>query len=713
MARRRHFTDADTAFVNGDFTEALRLAPQSALAGASLVMLGAFEAGERLLKGASDPRSLFCRAIVAWDRDDGPAAQSLLAKIPSDAPLSPAAARLRLVIARGKVRVLLQGRDDPNLPEYDVVGTMRHHDFAEIVSVGYPSHSDIQIGDTSTLDDVLSKLPQGWAPDFYLCSMIEDHPPPLGLERADFPTLYSTQDHDRHFQHCQPLMSLFDVGIAFSSVFHEQLQSFTGGGNAFVCPLLMGIESKSAEPSETPKKIDLYISGNLFNHSEGKLRHLWRISQLPDRFRIVLQNSYLSTDQYLNRLRDSKFTFGYVSNVGVLNSRVIEAMAEGCGGFYQDGSELGLFLGPQDGAVPYREDNLEHVITKTLDDWKSHYAAAVRTGIATSREIFDFRRVMRRHLILCTAYASLVGKTARRTGNPDALAIRYPNRSAIRVMYCHDGDPDLLLTRQEAFRDRLVDRNDYFARDAVGESLLYSHLFRRTITQKLLDERIRIAELAGPLAARTADVYRIYTDHHSSADLVAACAVYRSLTADFPDRMAAAFNYARLCQETGDLETAASTFHRIVDAELTYLPTDLLFWREFHDPYFDYEGFMWSLENYALTTDERHLRKIERHIRESALFYLCMLETEPADILARIYRSGELHHLHALNVETFRLLALSGKTNEAHDHLRHMYRQSPWIMTKFGARIMAVMEQHGIVDNDIAASWMRFSARLA
>ena len=353
-------------FERGDYSAAyLRCDSNDNLKGCSLILLGLFERGLSLLNSSADDRTKFCSAVAYWGLNKNAAALEILEHISPDSSYHRPSKTLKKLVGAPKLRVLLQARDDPSLPSSDAVGAAKNLSMADIVTIGHSSRSDIKINLQSTIGDVIAELPAGWDPDFYLCDMVEDHPPPLGLPSAPFPTFYSTQDFDRHYHHCHGALSEFDAGIAFGSVFHKELEQLTNGPT-FVCPLLMGVDTQDTPVDLVPKEFDMFVSGNLFNHSKQKTKYLWELSQLSEKYNFKYLNTHTSVEKYKEYLRKSKYTFTYVQNWGITNSRAFEAIIEGCGAFFQEGSELGIFLSDCVEAVSYREDNLISVVGEAL-----------------------------------------------------------------------------------------------------------------------------------------------------------------------------------------------------------------------------------------------------------------------------------------------------------------------------------------------------------
>lgn len=158
---------AENAFRSGNYSKSYQLTSYPELAGCSLVLLGDIERGYPDIKGSTRPRNRFCEAIALWHLGEKHEAQDLLYDITNDPEYGLAAQKLLKWIRQPKIRILLQARDDSKHPSYDHVGNFRSIEEADVVTVGYASHSDIPIRPATTLDEVLERLPEGWAPDIF------------------------------------------------------------------------------------------------------------------------------------------------------------------------------------------------------------------------------------------------------------------------------------------------------------------------------------------------------------------------------------------------------------------------------------------------------------------------------------------------------------------------------------------------------------------
>jgi tetratricopeptide (TPR) repeat protein len=643
---------AQRAFDAGDYTTAALQSCSDELRGAALVLLGNHEEGLPLLERLSTPRAIFYTAFGLWGTGYHGEADEQLMRICDDPELGGMARSIRRFIKRRQVRVLLQGRDDPACPDYDFVGAIRAMPHFDVKTIGYSSSADIVIDHTTTYDDVIARLPPSWRPDFFLCHLVEDNPPPIGIENACFPTICHTQDFDRHFHHCAHYLPLFDAAVTLGRADHADMQRLTGG-SVFVFPKLLGVSLKAERETFKRRGVDIFISGTLFNHTRAKGAHLFDISQLPSRYNVDLMDGYIGTEDYYRRLGQAKVTFTFVSRCGLINGRAIEAISQGTCAVYQEGGELGLFLSEEEGAIPYSPGNELATLMKVVDQWDARYHCFAKNGSREVPKVFNIEKCLERYMHFVTLCSIRGIQPEQRFVDPVFSRIRYPNRSPQRTWFHFDHSMPKLLDLQTGFREQFHQSSTYAHLDAYGESSLYSYLICKpyvsTLTEGSKPDWLypRLAHWAIPLGAQLKkrrrlksvvkpflrllpysrrlrnDVFAQVTHEQLDGMLVSARETYRELAEKFPNRLAARFNLARIRFEKGNNHDAQRDFQRVLeDQELVYQPTDLLGWREFHDAYFDYDLLMNEIVQHSRDKDPCHLRLIERAMRESSRLYL-------------------------------------------------------------------------------------------
>jgi tetratricopeptide (TPR) repeat protein len=640
----------EAEFSRGDYTTAAQLAATRELKGCALVMLGELERGMESLEGNVSSRALLYRGFANWSLGRRQVAEQLLSEIPAESPHRRTARSLLRFVGGKTLKILLQGRHDPGCPNYDLVGAFKKISGVDVKSVGFSSRSDIIIDYTTTLEQMMSQLPAGWQPDLFLSHLVEDNPPPIGIERAGFPTLFHTQDFDRHFQHCYHLMGMFDGAVVLGSVDHKHMSELIEGG-VFVYPKLLGVDFGRCKTTTSPERdIDVFVSGSLFSLTKSKSRLIAEVAQLPERYRVELVDGYITEDDYYNRLSRAKVTFTYVHRWGLINGRALEAISQGTCALVQSDGEICLMLSDFQGAIPYDARNAIARLKQVIDRWDDEYATHAQRGRFQVAQCFDYQSCITRYCHSLVFHVAQGISSGNRCIERRKAHVRYPNRSPWRIASHFDHSADRLWNLQKGFRRQFDNSHRYLELDAKAESHLYDYVTRPAFSNvSPLLRRIRplVRRLYGavrliglPLATvlpkgrtrmRSLELFlkrtvrRFLVRHYSrySDGLDRALEIYQRLVREHPDKIAPRFNLARLFHEKGNRGAAREWFESVLDdASLRFDPDDLLFWREFHDEFFDYEEVSQHLIAYRKTGESAELSQIERSIRESAALYV-------------------------------------------------------------------------------------------
>lgn len=732
---------ARIAFEAGDYSKAYQLAHSPVLKGCCLIMLGCFEEGLVSVSQATDACSLFCSAVAYWGLGNKVQAIARLLKIDRNSKYFSAAEHLIKVLHKPHIKLLFQGRDDPSTPAYDIAGAFRSLSYVDIKTMGYSNRSDIVIKPYTTFAEIQEKMGD-WEPDIFLSHMIEDHPPPIGIENARFMTFCHTQDYDRHFHQCYHYLRLFDAIVSLGSVDHDDLARITGK-RVFVFPMLLGLNSKIDPLIEFSKKdIDIYISGTLFNNNDEKSRYIYQLSQLAQHYRIVLSQGFTSESQYYESLRRAKCTFTYVNRWGLINGRAIEAIGEGCCALYQEGGELGIFLKPQEGAIPYNPDNLQLVVKDVLDNWNNGYALSAMRGAKKVRNIFNIEQGISRYLIMLLVNAALLNFRKQTTTDSTYNTIRYVNRSPHRIPYSYDNNPGKLYELQKHARKNLANRKDYAALDAVAESYLYSYISLKKnivalINEKALSSIIRkikefglkkLINLGSMIASLRRILLNIFELIFKYAILIPAIPVkylwidrsiscYKGLTKNYPDHIAAYFNLARLYYAKRKYKNALITFKKIIDSpNLNYFAEDMLFWREFYDEYFDYDRMMRESVEYRRAHNPAVLLRIKEIIIESCLCYIVNIldmENRSKEAFVFLKNFNEITTgLPRLAWYQFKLEVEYGQAQVAVGNITQFFNRKPWYLLSIGEDIFKLAELRKIELNHLRAQYDLLRSRM-
>lgn len=664
---------AEQAFATGDYSKAARFATSGELRGCALVLVGALEEGLALIDQLPNARARYHSAFAYWGLNRTQEALAVLRGLEADLQFGQASRRLLAFIEQPVIRILFQGREDPDCPDYDIVGALREIPYVDLITVGYSPLADIIINYQSTLDEVLEGLPKGWAPDFFVSHLLEDNPPPIGIENAPFPVIGHAQDYDRHIHHCYHYLPLMDAMIALGSADYDDLSKLSRVPT-FVFPLLLGVDIANTRASGAAKEIDVFLSGTPFTNTHGKSKAIFDITQMPDRYRIVVNQGFLTPDAYFAALSRAKTTFTYVNRWGALNGRAIEALSVGTCALVQEGGEISLFLSEDDGAIPFNEDNHIQVLEHVIEQWDTRYAAAAKRGSEKVHRLFDFKKCARLYFHFLINCVVGIEKTPKTKIDPLFSKVRYPSRSPWRIRF-HFPELSTLMGLQDQFRQNLSASTQYAHQDALGESFLYSYI----TLEKSNFEQAQVGQSLLHVATIT----------------------YQGLTEMYPDRLAAWFNLGRLCFELNELESAKAVFEAIqANPQLHYDANDILFWREFQDGLFDYDRMMEEMVNYRKAPDPAHLRQIEKLIRESVVYYqsnILLTEGKTTEALTWLTQNitPETEFVPSWTLRAI-LNMHAGRASEALADLKMALDRKEYILPKIGAAFFDVARNQGL-----------------
>jgi tetratricopeptide (TPR) repeat protein len=267
-----------------------------------------------------------------------------------------------------------------------------------------------------------------------------------------------------------------------------------------------------------------------------------------------------------------------------------------------------------------------------------------------------------------------IEKTPKTQIDPLFSKIRYPSRSPWRIRF-HFPELSSLMNLQDQFRQGLSASMEYAHQDALGESFLYSYI----TLEKSNFEQAQVGQSLLHVAAIT----------------------YQGLTETYPDRLAAWFNLGRLCFELNELQSAKAVFEAIqANPQLRYDANDILFWREFQDGLFDYDRMMEEMVNYRKTPDPKHLRQIEKLIRESVVYYqsnILLAEGKTTDALAWLTQNmtPETEFVPSWTLRAI-LNLHAGRASEALADLKIALGRKEYILPKIGAEFFEVARNQGL-----------------
>jgi glycosyltransferase involved in cell wall biosynthesis/predicted Zn-dependent protease len=245
----------------------------------------------------------------------------------------------------------------------------------DCLSFGLAEGGDITVGLADPWEDVCSRFPPGWYPDF-----VALHLPyqliPGSLWTAPVPVVGLAIDWNllwHYYQHCLPACSLVLADTAGVEALARQ-----GIHQARVANLFGPDKLCPDSPLLPPRDIDVLFVGN-FSAAVQRERLAWlgRLATLADRWRVVLAAG-VHGDDYRQLLARARIVFNR-SIRGECNARVFEATTAGALLFQEaDNREVAAYF--QDGQefVSYRAYNLEHLLSYYLEheDQRREIAAA-------------------------------------------------------------------------------------------------------------------------------------------------------------------------------------------------------------------------------------------------------------------------------------------------------------------------------------------------
>lgn len=615
---RINYTGGWAAFEQGNYAYAATHAGEDALLrGAALVMLGHHEGGLPTLDQVKGPEALYYRAIALWGQNENRMAAGCLddARLHYDVtePLLERMRRLRDLICGPPPRVLVQAQNQEPPSSFSIVSAMKQT-CCEVLSIGYQSSDDYALDPYAPLPDVLARLPRGWRPDFYHCYQVESNLMPVGLSRAPFPVIGYVSDYDTRIHTCLFRAQGCDAMVVTGGVDHHEVASGLGLPT-IVFPKAVGIHAAAfAEVNPLVKDCEVFCSGTTMSFYQlDKGRLIYRLMQLSDRHRVRIHRGFLSANQYVRDTARAKAVFSFVRRQPVWSSRALEALAGGAVALYQEGGGLDLFFQEDEGAVPYREDNLEAVVERVVTQWEDRYVRAALRGRARALKEFDLTVCMERYLKRLALLASTIDASARRhiKTRPE-VEWRHPPfaRGAFVASAEHKkrvwaAGFEGTITRVEAIPAARRSSNDF---NTLGFSY-FALGYRAWQTGRHGDPKIVKPE----------------TIPHIARSL----AVFAQGCRQFPRHVVLPFNFARVCWNVGKHRQAYRVFGGLLQSkDLILEPLDDVFGDDFATRYFPYRAYVDTLMGYLVTKDRVWLGRMFKILIATVWWYRGILEIE-------------------------------------------------------------------------------------
>lgn len=239
--------------------------------------------------------------------------------------------------------------------------------------------------------------------DFYLSFPIEWHRQPQNLATLPFPTVGVVIDYDAHMQCVLPWLSQFDELVVNSS--HQWAEVFQLTGQ----PPVSYFKAYGLIPSLPPinkrsRKHDLFMSGFIVHpFNPDKTLNFLQVLELED---INFQCHFGFSLEYLQALNDTKATWTYVRWPDGISTRGLESLAMGCALAVQEGSLLRLYVGEEEGVIPYRSSQeLPAQLMHIIRNWDQFQERALR-GSRIVRDEFSKPRIIDEFLRFATVLAA-------------------------------------------------------------------------------------------------------------------------------------------------------------------------------------------------------------------------------------------------------------------------------------------------------------------
>ena len=614
------YGSAAAAFDDGNYAYAARHAEEDQLLrGAALIMLGHEEGGWPYLEGLESPWAAYYRAIALWGQPGGEREalaelRRCLADANVDLRCRRRAGKLERLIAGGPLRVLVQGKHEKPPSSFSIVHAMKQTS-ADVISIGYQPGDDISMEPYESLEQIHARLPKGWAPSFYHCYQVESNLMPIGLEDAPYPLLGYASDYDTRVQTCYYRAQAFDAMAVTGEVDHHEIRR----GFRLPCilfPKAIGVWAEAFERADPHHKtVDLFCSGSPMSfYQVDKGRLVYRLMQLSDRYRVRIHRGFLTPEQYVADTCGSKVVFSFVRRQPVWSSRATDALAGGAVVLYQEGGGLELFYSEMEGAVPYREDNLEAVIERVLGQWDETYAEAALRGRARVLREFDLKVCMERYLKRLAILGAEVNVAARGKGEGQRRerSLRYPPfpRGAIVV-----GEERRKAVWTVGFQETVRTLRDVPADARTANEfniLAFSHF--------LLGFRKWQAGAKAGVSLAAPEV---------ADDLTEAWRCFATGVERFPDDLVLRFNWGRVACLIERHQEAYEIFGAILNRQTLHLdPLGDLFGDDFADRHLAFRAYIDGVVRYLLHKKPEDLKLLLRIVLASVWWYRGMLECE-------------------------------------------------------------------------------------
>lgn len=186
----------------------------------------------------------------------------------------------------------------------------------DVITFNVFGNSDIRFDVGMGITDIFRELPGGWEPDFILIQGPEYLFLPRGLFEVDYPVVFATCDYDYDILRSYHFLKMADCVVCFSDESKEHIQKL-GARRVIKFPMWISFERefKREEIKDLRKRsIDLFYSGNTnLKLMREKSELFSKIAQIVSQrdLKYKISRGYLSGEDYINYLLDSKFSITY------------------------------------------------------------------------------------------------------------------------------------------------------------------------------------------------------------------------------------------------------------------------------------------------------------------------------------------------------------------------------------------------------------------
>lgn len=461
--------------------------------------------------------------------------------------------------------------------------------------------------------DIHSFYDKDEPPDFYICQMVEWHLIPPNLQELTCPIFGQTADYDLHLQAVYPWLQVFDELLVTDHTEWADVADLVSVPVA-TFPKSFCLADSLPEPSESPRTIDLFLSGTVaHSYHPDKAKLLYQVLTETD-LNIKLVNGFEGLDKYYKNLSESKVCFTYVRHPGATPTRGLEALAMGCAVVVQEGSVLALFAGENRGVLSYdfQRNDLASTLQKAVSQWPLLKSQAIE-GSKAIRHEFSASVVASQYLRFLTFLAAKPrGKRSDR--HPPVSSDRLIQK---RVVLQKGWLPSYDFVHSKILRDmgqENLQRLEQQIDSGSATKLVYNDAFREIVLANY---------------HRSLQSLFLANDWLSKAAGIAEAGI-----AKFPNSLVLRFNLIRTCLHFGNghqVESATALLRKTLSCPLSYWAVDNLedvFPYDFCPEFFNYRKYFDTITE-SIKTGRDAQPEVAKLMLASLAYYLARYTEQP------------------------------------------------------------------------------------